>query len=296
MNPAVGCYYFPPGLQLPSQPLRGLLPISLLGEQRHNLQFAWDCYPTASQLRFEPRPFCAWAQHANHSATEPPTLILTWTLILTLALIPTCGRLYLSCICDNIRWQVVTLERLETQGLHTPNNALWIWMLGSWQSGNTADWMQWTDGAYKESWTFASTTLSEMPTSVALPASHHFYPSLSPVVSLSLDVLHEWMRSQMLAKPSSNHVNVFYCTKVTVLLQKNSFKIYNLCLLKCKFKLFFKFDLCGVGFKSNRDGGKMWNGGHPYRCSESPLGVKNRITAPPRQTKYRCMRFAQWWR
>ena len=29
-------HYFPPGLQLPSQPLRGLLPISLLGEQRHN--------------------------------------------------------------------------------------------------------------------------------------------------------------------------------------------------------------------------------------------------------------------
>jgi len=26
----------PPGLQLPSQPLRGLLPISLLGEQRHD--------------------------------------------------------------------------------------------------------------------------------------------------------------------------------------------------------------------------------------------------------------------
>ena len=35
-NPAVGCHYFPPGLHLPSQPLRGLLPISLLGEQRHN--------------------------------------------------------------------------------------------------------------------------------------------------------------------------------------------------------------------------------------------------------------------
>jgi len=29
-------YYFPPGLQLPPQPLRGLLPILLLGEQRHN--------------------------------------------------------------------------------------------------------------------------------------------------------------------------------------------------------------------------------------------------------------------
>ena len=36
INPAVGCHYFPPGLQLPPQPLRGLLWILLLGEQRHN--------------------------------------------------------------------------------------------------------------------------------------------------------------------------------------------------------------------------------------------------------------------
>ena len=36
INLAVGCHYFPPGLQLPSQPLRGLLPILLLGEQRGN--------------------------------------------------------------------------------------------------------------------------------------------------------------------------------------------------------------------------------------------------------------------
>jgi len=36
MNPAVGCHYFPPGLQLPPQPLRGLLPILLFGEQRHD--------------------------------------------------------------------------------------------------------------------------------------------------------------------------------------------------------------------------------------------------------------------
>jgi len=36
INPAVDCHYFPPGLQLPSQPLRGLLPVSLLGEQRHD--------------------------------------------------------------------------------------------------------------------------------------------------------------------------------------------------------------------------------------------------------------------
>ena len=32
INPAVGCHYFPPSLQLPPQPLRGLLPILLLGE------------------------------------------------------------------------------------------------------------------------------------------------------------------------------------------------------------------------------------------------------------------------
>ena len=36
INPAVGCHYFRPGLQLPPQPLRWLLPISLLGEPRHN--------------------------------------------------------------------------------------------------------------------------------------------------------------------------------------------------------------------------------------------------------------------
>ena len=36
INPAVGCHYFLPGPQLHSQSLRGLLPILLLGEQRHN--------------------------------------------------------------------------------------------------------------------------------------------------------------------------------------------------------------------------------------------------------------------
>ena len=36
INPTVGCHYFLPGLRLPPQPLRGLLPVLLLGEQRHN--------------------------------------------------------------------------------------------------------------------------------------------------------------------------------------------------------------------------------------------------------------------
>jgi len=54
-GPAESSGSLPPGLQLPSQPLRGLLPISLLGEQRHDgcEQFAYDRYPTASRLRFE---------------------------------------------------------------------------------------------------------------------------------------------------------------------------------------------------------------------------------------------------
>jgi len=43
-----------------------------------------------------------------------------------------------------------------------------------------------------------------MPTSIALPTSHHFHPSLSPVVSLSWGILHEWMRLRMIAKPSLN--------------------------------------------------------------------------------------------
>jgi len=75
INPAVGCHYFSPGLQLHPQSIRGLLPILLLGGQRHSgcEQFAQNCYPTASRLRFEPGSFCAWVQHANHSATEPPS-------------------------------------------------------------------------------------------------------------------------------------------------------------------------------------------------------------------------------
>jgi len=36
INSTVGCHYFLPGLQLPPQPVKGLLPISLLGGQRHD--------------------------------------------------------------------------------------------------------------------------------------------------------------------------------------------------------------------------------------------------------------------
>ena len=67
INPAVGCQYFPPGPQLSSQPLRGLLPILV-----NRGTMGVNSYKTASRLRFEPRLYCASVQHANHSATEPP--------------------------------------------------------------------------------------------------------------------------------------------------------------------------------------------------------------------------------
>jgi len=35
-----------------------------------------ETYLTALRLQFEPGPFCAKVQHANHSATEPPSDIL----------------------------------------------------------------------------------------------------------------------------------------------------------------------------------------------------------------------------
>ena len=71
----VGCHYFPPGLQLPPQPLRGLLPILLLGEQRHNgcEQFCLRLLPESVATAIWTRAFCAWVQHANHSTTEPPS-------------------------------------------------------------------------------------------------------------------------------------------------------------------------------------------------------------------------------
>ena len=37
-------------------------------------QWVWTVCQTASWLRFEPRPFCAWVQHANHLATAPPQI------------------------------------------------------------------------------------------------------------------------------------------------------------------------------------------------------------------------------
>jgi len=62
MNPVVGCRYFPPGPQLPSQPSRGLLSVLLLGEQRHKgcEQFAYKTVTRQRRIHCVriKRPFC----------------------------------------------------------------------------------------------------------------------------------------------------------------------------------------------------------------------------------------------
>ena len=96
INPAVGaCHYFPPGLQLPPRPLRGLLPILLLGEQRHNgcEQFAPQirlCWPLCAFINYiylhtvtrqrrdcdlNPGPSATESSTLYHSATEPPITV-----------------------------------------------------------------------------------------------------------------------------------------------------------------------------------------------------------------------------
>jgi len=106
INPMVGCHYFPLGPQLPPQPLRGLLLISLLGEQRHDgcEQFAYDCYPTASWLRFEPRWFCTWVQHANHSAITSTSNIGIWMN----------GQMN---VCAKVMWKIVS-SQLSPENIH----------------------------------------------------------------------------------------------------------------------------------------------------------------------------------
>ena len=61
INPAVGCYYFPPGLQLHPQPLRGLLPVLLLGEQRHSLPKTVTRHSVATAI---------WTQALLHLSPE----------------------------------------------------------------------------------------------------------------------------------------------------------------------------------------------------------------------------------
>jgi len=42
-------------------------------------------YLTASRLGFEPRPFCVCIEHANHSATEPPSVIINKRKLVSLS-------------------------------------------------------------------------------------------------------------------------------------------------------------------------------------------------------------------
>ena len=68
--------FFPPGLPLPSQSLRGLLPVLQLGEQRHN-----GTKTVARQRRdcdLNPGPFCARVQHYTDTDTDFFAAKLRW--------------------------------------------------------------------------------------------------------------------------------------------------------------------------------------------------------------------------
>jgi len=70
-----------PGGRLPLLFARPAVTVATLKRDATNFAAWWtdarrvwtvcrDCYPTASRLRYERGPFCAWVQHANHSAIE----------------------------------------------------------------------------------------------------------------------------------------------------------------------------------------------------------------------------------
>ena len=79
INPAVGCHNFPPGLQLPSQPLKGLQPILLLSEQRHDgcEQFAKTVTRQHCGCDLNPGPSVPESSMLTNSVTEPPVTSLT---------------------------------------------------------------------------------------------------------------------------------------------------------------------------------------------------------------------------
>ena len=119
INPKVGCHYFPPGLQLPPQQFLKRAATNFAAWWTE-AQWVWTVCPTASRLRFEPGPFCAWVQHTNHLATEPP---ITQIVLVKEAVTVNCRSGWLSvtsdavnstvvclcCRCHLRRWRVVVL-------------------------------------------------------------------------------------------------------------------------------------------------------------------------------------------
>ena len=67
---AVGCHYFPPGPQLPPQPLRSTATQfrCLVNRGTMGVSSFSDSVATAIWTQ----AFCAWVQHASHLAAEPP--------------------------------------------------------------------------------------------------------------------------------------------------------------------------------------------------------------------------------
>jgi len=101
IKPAVGCHYFPPGLQLPSQPLRGLLPISLLGERRHDgcEQFAKDC-----GCDLNPGPTAPESSTLTTRLSSHPVWAVSYLCQLIFDAIFWVKSLINVCHCDTLCW------------------------------------------------------------------------------------------------------------------------------------------------------------------------------------------------
>ena len=68
-----------PGSRLELLSTRPAVTLTTLKTAATNFAAWWTqagwVWTVCLRLQFEPKPFCAWVPHANHSATEPPKLM-----------------------------------------------------------------------------------------------------------------------------------------------------------------------------------------------------------------------------
>jgi len=71
INPVIGCHYFPPGLRLPPQPLRGLLQFCCLANRAAPILSVFPALIVRSELKSVQPGF-----PRNHENTMPETAFL----------------------------------------------------------------------------------------------------------------------------------------------------------------------------------------------------------------------------
>ena len=110
INPTVGCHYFPPGLQLPPQPLINRTATSFAAWWTE-AQWMWTVclrlLPDSVAAAIWTRAFYAWVQHANHSATEPPVRGVVDRKLARRTSVTWCFRLrFIVWTCPHMSWPI----------------------------------------------------------------------------------------------------------------------------------------------------------------------------------------------